>query len=213
MQYSNCDFLGSQVACIDDSGNSSLFALDYPESHSDIQIEMLYRSPFCHPAVIFHRSCFEFLQYDQAYDGIEDYVLFSILIANGFIASNYNDCLLRYRVHSDQSTTQYKTSLHPKHDLAFSKYWKSLGLVHPLYYSNLSFFESLKAVFSFTRFLRRLSFAHAFPLFRYFVSRLKSSLGFLPFSLLFVILSLIQPFLVLHLIRIRFISFAIILCP
>jgi glycosyltransferase involved in cell wall biosynthesis len=73
-----------------------------PSDALDLGRIMVYRSPLAHPSVMFHRRVFDAgFRYDPAYDGAEDYELWSRLVLAGVGISNLPDYLLWYRMSPD----------------------------------------------------------------------------------------------------------------
>jgi GT2 family glycosyltransferase len=78
------------------------FHKQLPSAPSDVRRIMVYRSPLAHPTVMIHRRVFEAgFRYDPAYDGAEDYELWSRLALAGIGISNVPEYLLWFRMSSD----------------------------------------------------------------------------------------------------------------
>lgn len=80
--------------------------IKYPISDNEIKEYFIFQSPFAHPAVImksetFHRK--NGVRYNEKYQHAEDYKLWFDLMPYGKFA-NIPQCLLRYRVSSNQIT-------------------------------------------------------------------------------------------------------------
>lgn len=69
-----------------------------PCTAADVRRTMILRSPLAHPSVMFHRRVFEAgFRYDPAYDGVEDFELWSRLLLAGVGISNVPEYLLWFR--------------------------------------------------------------------------------------------------------------------
>ena len=69
-----------------------------PCAAPEIRRTMILRSPLAHPSVMFHRRVFEAgFRYDPAYDGVEDFELWSRLLLAGVGISNVPEYLLWFR--------------------------------------------------------------------------------------------------------------------
>lgn len=67
-----------------------------------IKMEMLFASPFAHPAVMMRAALIKTLRYDPQWEKAEDYDLWVRAAQAGWTMSNVPEILLLYRVHSDQ---------------------------------------------------------------------------------------------------------------
>ena len=76
-----------------------------PQNDETIKTELLFRSPFAHPAVIMRKHLIEQLLYDALWDKAEDYDLWVRAAESGLIMTNMPQVLLLYRVHEAQIST------------------------------------------------------------------------------------------------------------
>ena len=74
----------------------------------NMKVNMLFSSCVCHPAVMLRKAVFdkENYRYDNYYDKIEDYELWTRIIMK-YNMDNVNGILFQYRVHDSQVTQNY----------------------------------------------------------------------------------------------------------
>lgn len=94
----SADFCGGSVEYFGDSRS----IIRYPDSNECCGVQMLFSSPFAHPAVMGRTSAFESLLYDINFNHAEDYDLWQRAWASSYRFTNVNDVILRYRVHARQ---------------------------------------------------------------------------------------------------------------
>ncbi len=94
--------LGTQLAVID-SGGRVLGYRKYPTQHAAIVAAMPIYNPIGHPSVAYRRDSVLGLGGYKAYEGAEDYELWSRLALSGACFANHPEPLLRYRVHPHAS--------------------------------------------------------------------------------------------------------------
>lgn len=97
------DILGSAVALIDEK-DQMVGRMDFPKTTAEIRRALKFRPVFCHPAVAIRRG---FLHQIRGYLGgfcSEDTELWLRAVHAGARMANLPATLLRYRVHSQQST-------------------------------------------------------------------------------------------------------------
>ena len=98
-------FMAANPDVLISSGGMALYETDMcislPTDDATIRIHLLWKSPFCHPAVIFRRTpVLEAGGYDTAAIPAEDYELWTRLAAaRGWRFANLDTVLLRYRTH------------------------------------------------------------------------------------------------------------------
>nr|WP_218178220.1 glycosyltransferase [Pseudomonas gingeri] len=99
LERSGADIVGSWVKRF---GSSDKRTVKLPESEDAIRMEMLFGSPFAHPAVIMHAGLAKQLRYDTTCDKAEDYDLWVRAAIAGWKMANVPEVLLFYRVHAAQ---------------------------------------------------------------------------------------------------------------
>ena len=89
-------------------GNKEVI-VKYAEHHNDIVLKMLYQCHFCHPTVIIRREMINTsdIKFDPKFIHAEDYDFF-VRVGKKFQLANIQEALLKYRVHSQSVSTQYK---------------------------------------------------------------------------------------------------------
>lgn len=75
---------------------------EYPESHEKIKTAMLFDSSIAHPSVILRATLFSRIQYDEDYNGVEDYALWMKLLDRSKF-HNLEKVLLQYRLHTSKT--------------------------------------------------------------------------------------------------------------
>ena len=93
-------------SCIEKFGAEE--SVSYSCSEEKIKMEMLFNCAICHPSVMGYSSVFKENPYNPDKDGIEDYDLWWRLLCNNQTIKIMKDVLLKYRVHKDQITKNYK---------------------------------------------------------------------------------------------------------
>ncbi len=71
-----------------------------------IKMEMLFCSPFAHPAVMVRTALVKRLRYDKTWEKAEDYDLWERAVEAGWKMTNVPEVLLLYRVHAAQISTR-----------------------------------------------------------------------------------------------------------
>lgn len=106
---------GSNILIFTDDGDEKLCR--YPKNDRQIKTALLFACPFAHPSVMMRADMLRThgLRYEEAFEKVEDYRLWSRLASLGDFA-NLPEPLLRYRSHSAQvcatsSQAQYEGKL------------------------------------------------------------------------------------------------------
>lgn len=76
-----------------------------PCSHDEIVVDLLFKSSFVHPSVIFKKRVFSRLKYNNSFKHAEDYHLWTQMVENGLRLGNIPEYLLQYREHGEQVST------------------------------------------------------------------------------------------------------------
>lgn len=119
---SNLLVLGSQVERIDPDGNR-LGRSFLPGSFSEIRTLITKKNPIAHPSVMIRRSVIELTGgYDEAFDGVEDYLLWLAVCEIGEIR-NSDRLLTSYRTHPAQTTATSTQQLRKLACFARLKYY------------------------------------------------------------------------------------------
>ncbi len=75
---------------------------EYPVGHEKIKTAMLFDSALAHPSVMFRAVFIRQYQYDEKYNGVEDYALWVSLL-DQCIFDNIDKVILQYRVHKSKT--------------------------------------------------------------------------------------------------------------
>ncbi|MGC5703640.1 glycosyltransferase [Pseudomonas sp. NFXW11] len=102
LNSSGADIVGSWVKRFGAADNRTV---KLSESDNAIKMEMLFTSPFAHPAVMMRASVAKQLRYDHTWDKAEDYDLWVRAAIAGCKMGNVPEVLLNYRVHASQIST------------------------------------------------------------------------------------------------------------
>lgn len=106
LKTSQADIAGSWVQRF---GTSDKRVLKLCQTDEAIKMEMLFCSPFAHPAVMMRTELVKQLRYDITCEKAEDYDLWERAAEAGWKMTNVQEVLLLYRVHAAQIST--KTAL------------------------------------------------------------------------------------------------------
>lgn len=85
-------------------GNALPRLRTFYRGNSAVRLEMLFGSPFCHPAVLCKAEVLRRHCYNESLAAAQDYDLWTRLLGNDVPAGNVGEVLLRYRVHGKQVT-------------------------------------------------------------------------------------------------------------
>jgi len=81
---------------------SSVGSIVLPCSHDEIVVDLLFKSSFVHPSVMFKKEVFNSLKYSNSFRHAEDYYLWIQMVSSGMRLGNIPEYLLQYREHSEQ---------------------------------------------------------------------------------------------------------------
>lgn len=98
ISHPEIDVFGGDVDIVDENGVITSERL-YPSTEKAIKKWFVFRSPFCHPTIMFKRRLIdEGYRYDPAFTRAEDVDLLFRLYGHGFRFGNTGTKLLKYRV-------------------------------------------------------------------------------------------------------------------
>lgn len=94
--------LGTDVTEIDDS-NNCVFDKSMASQHEVILKQIIKRCPLNHPTVMFNLNVISIsdIEYNHNLKNTQDYFLWVDLLGKGYIFSNLNESLLKFRISSD----------------------------------------------------------------------------------------------------------------
>lgn len=101
LEQTNADICGSWIRTFGDT--LPRIRRGYTRSEA-LRLQLLFNSCFAHPTVIVRRSVLEKYPYNPSSVYVEDYELWTRLVANGISCTNFPDVTLHYRVHNQQTT-------------------------------------------------------------------------------------------------------------
>jgi glycosyltransferase involved in cell wall biosynthesis len=99
LDQTSADICGSWVRLF---GTSKSHILKHPQTDAAIKMEILFGTPFAHPAVMMKTDLVKQLRYDKAWEKCEDYDLWERAARAGWKMTNVPEILLLYRQHSSQ---------------------------------------------------------------------------------------------------------------
>lgn len=89
-----------------------------------IKMEILFYSPFAHPAVMMRASLVKQLRYEKAFEKAEDYDLWERAAEAGWKMTNVPEVLLLYRVHAEQISTLTANRQQQQGQTIRRRYWE-----------------------------------------------------------------------------------------
>lgn len=103
LEETGADISGSWVRRF---GSSDKRVVRLRRTDEAIKMEMLFCSPFAHPAVMVRTALIRQLRYDKTWEKAEDYDLWERAVEAGWKMTNVPEVLLLYRVHAAQISTR-----------------------------------------------------------------------------------------------------------
>lgn len=122
LSRTGADFCGGALKCFGES--KAIWR--YPDSNEACGVMLLFGVPFAHPAVIGRAKVFKDLRYDPRFTHAEDYELWQRAWQLGYVFTNVNDLILRYRVHQKQVSRTYFLEQSIIADAVRVRHWKHL---------------------------------------------------------------------------------------
>jgi len=102
LDETDADICGSWVRLF---GTVDERILKHPQTDAAIKMELLFGTPFAHPAVMLKTELVKKLRYDKAWEKCEDYDLWERASRAGWKMTNVPEVLLLYRQHDSQIST------------------------------------------------------------------------------------------------------------
>ncbi|MFB1078185.1 glycosyltransferase [Photobacterium damselae] len=103
LENPNVSVIGSDVIEIDVQ-DRDIFYKKMESSHEKIKENIIKKCPFNHPTVMFRVSVLKYYRYDSKLLNTQDYYLWVDLLKAGYVFSNINEPLLKFRVDDDFHT-------------------------------------------------------------------------------------------------------------
>ena len=139
LERTGADIAGSWVRRF---GTSDKRVVKLRQTDEAIKMEMLFCSPFAHPAVMMRAALVKRLRYDPAWEKAEDYDLWVRAAETGWRMTNVPEVLLLYRVHSAQISTKTSKRQQQQGEEIQRRYWEFV--FHSLQLNRISIDETLK---------------------------------------------------------------------
>lgn len=143
LKETGADISGSWVRRF---GTSDKRVVKLRKTDEAIKMEMLFCSPFAHPAVMMRTALLKLLRYDKAWEKAEDYDLWERAAEAGWKMTNVPEVLLLYRVHTTQISTSTANLQQRQGQEIRRRYWEfvfqSMRLNQKRVQESLKIFES-----------------------------------------------------------------------
>lgn len=117
------DLCGTAVQCF---GKSEL-VWRYPSTPAEVEVQLLFDSPYAHPSTMCKASLYKTLGYRNVFAGAEDYDLWQRAWQLGAKGANLPEVLLRYRVHDAQISNAQKVHQRLLADEVRQRHWHSIA--------------------------------------------------------------------------------------
>jgi glycosyltransferase involved in cell wall biosynthesis len=123
LNSSGCDLCGTAVQCF---GNSQ-HVWYYPETPDEVEVQLLFDSPYAHPTVMCRAVVYKTLSYHRDFTYAEDYDLWQRAWRLGFKGGNLKEVLLLYRVHDSQVSNARKVQQRLLADSIRQRHWQIMA--------------------------------------------------------------------------------------
>lgn len=122
LKNNNYDICGSSVQCF---GQSSRI-WRYPCAPEEVEIHLLFDSPFAHPAVMCRAAVLNTLRFSSDFPNVEDYDLWQRAWQGSFKGGNLDNVLLQYRVHPLQVSQTRRVLQHNLANSVRQRHWLAI---------------------------------------------------------------------------------------
>jgi glycosyltransferase involved in cell wall biosynthesis len=126
LETTGADISGSWVRRF---GSSDKRVIKLRQTDEAIKIEILFCSPFAHPAVMMRTELVKQLRYDIACEKAEDYDLWERAAEAGWKMTNVQQVLLMYRVHATQISSKAAISQQQVSLQIQRRYWEHFAKI------------------------------------------------------------------------------------
>lgn len=123
LRHSGCDICGTAVQCF---GNTK-YVWHYPATPDEVEVQLLFDSPYAHPTVMCKASVCKTLSYRNDFANGEDYDLWQRAWQVGIKGANLNEVLLRYRVHESQISSAQMAGQRSVADGVRWRHWQAIA--------------------------------------------------------------------------------------
>ena len=121
LESAGADIAGSWVRRF---GSSDKRLVRLRQTDEAIKMELLFSSPFAHPAVMMRTELVRQLRYDRTWEKAEDYDLWERAAEAGWKMTNVPEVLLLYRVHGAQISTRTANRQQQQGQEIRRRYWE-----------------------------------------------------------------------------------------
>lgn len=129
LEETNADVCGSWVKFFGKGRSKVWKGL---QSDQEIKKDMLFKSPFVHPSVMFKSDVIREFRYDSNFENAEDYDLWVRLAISGKVMINVPEVLLMYRKHGDQVSNKLSNRQKLLGMVIQKRYWLFLSELYEL---------------------------------------------------------------------------------
>lgn len=119
--------VGSFATIIDDSGKPTGKRWKLPAPAARIPSIMLFRNYFVHSSLVIRKSEMPPEGYAEGFDRVEDYLL-AFNISSKYKTCNLGDYLVKYRIHNQSVTSDYKTKVLEQDAKVYKLMYSNLGI-------------------------------------------------------------------------------------
>lgn len=120
LEAADADMCGSWAKLF---GTKDTRILKHAQTDAAIKLELLFGTPFAHPAVMMKTEYLKQLRYDKAWEKCEDYDLWERAARAGWKMGNIPEVLLLYRQHADQLSSKSFVSQQQLTQKIRRRYW------------------------------------------------------------------------------------------
>jgi glycosyltransferase involved in cell wall biosynthesis len=129
LETTGADISGSWVRRF---GSSDKRLIKLRQTDEAIKMELLFCSPFAHPAVMMRSELVKHLRYDVACEKAEDYDLWVRAAQAGWKMTNVQQVLLMYRVHATQISSKAALLQQQVSSQIQRRYWEHISKIKKL---------------------------------------------------------------------------------
>lgn len=112
-QNTDIDLVGTDAHLIDRAGTLIGKTLHNASDHDTLSATLYFNNCFVHPSICIRRTLVEqgLFLYKENYLAVEDYKLWTDIVANGARVSNINKPLMQYRIHDEQTFQKFSAEV------------------------------------------------------------------------------------------------------
>lgn len=127
-KHPEVDVLATSSQSFDETG--VLFEGHTSTDEEILKLDFLFSCGICHPTVMMRKSTLEDknLRYDNAFNKVEDYELWSRMLAMGCVIRSIDVILLDHRLHQNQVTSVYSEDMLQKLERLHKRTFEEIGI-------------------------------------------------------------------------------------